>query len=72
MTLTAADISQKRGKEIFLVETVKTPKGKKYAIVSHREKIGQDKRIIEMFDYTSLGREKATRIAKQFREDASK
>lgn len=68
MRQTAADIAQKRGKELFLVETIRTPKGRKYAVVSHREKIGQDKRIIEMFDHTPAERERATRIAKQFRE----
>lgn len=80
MSKAAARISKKRGKELFSVETVNTPRGKRYAIVSHREIFGQDKRILRpsdpsiptFFEYTPEGLEMAKRKAKQIREDANK
>lgn len=70
MSTTAARISNKRGNELFTVDTINTPRGKRYALVSHREKIGQDKRTIQQFEFTPFGLERAKRIAKKFREDA--
>lgn len=72
MTMTAEQVAAKRGKEIFLVEKVNTDKGLRWAIVSHSNRIGHNRRIVEFFAYTPAEHERAVRIAKKFREDAEK
>lgn len=72
MTMTAEQVAAKRGKEIFLVEKVNTDKGLRWAIVSHSNRIGHNRRIVEFFAYTPAEHERAVRIAKKFREDSER
>ncbi len=71
MSNAAARIAAKRGRELFTVETITTPQGLKYALISHRQKFGRDKRTIEIFDHTPAELERAKRIAKKYREDSN-